>query len=107
MNKIDDLLSRKAISPTPHLDADPFLATKIAALANKETKAKAVSGISNWSFASLVTAFGVILGIYLGLGIWENGYSAQNTDIVDVFSEAFYQSGFADNLDSSLDNGDN
>ena len=107
MNKIENLLSQKAQSPTPHLQADPFLATKIAALANEKTESVLVLAGTRWSFASVVTAFGIVLGIYLGLGIWQNNASTTNSDIVDEFSEAFYQSGFADNFDSTVENGDN
>jgi len=106
MKKIEELLSQRAKSPTPHLQPDPFLATKIAARAKEKTEQLNIR-MPNWSFASIVTAFGVIMGIYLGLGIWENGAAQENTDIVDEFSEAFYQSGIADNFDSSLENGDN
>jgi len=105
MKKIEELLSQRAKSPTPHLQADPFLATKIAAQSDEKAKRLDLS-VPNWSFASIVTAFGVIMGIYLGLGIWENG-TTQDTDIVDEFSESFYQSGIADNFDTSLENGDN
>ena len=107
MNKIEKLLSEKAKSPTPHLQADPYLATKIAALTEGKDHTLKINGNPNWSFASLITAFGLILGIYLGLGIWENGTTQENIDFVDEFSEAFYQSGFADTFDSSSENGDN
>ena len=106
MNKIDELLSKRVKSPTPPLQADPFLATKIAALAEQESNSANIARIPNWSFASIITAFGLILGIYLGLGIWENGTIDQDIDIVDEFSEAIYQSGFADSFDSSTENGD-
>jgi hypothetical protein len=107
MNKIEKLLSQRTQSPTPHLQADPFLATKITTLANENTDNISVLTGTKWSFASIITAFGILMGIYLGLGIWENNTSATNNDIVDEFSEAFYQSGFADNFDSTVENGDN
>jgi len=106
MNIIEELLSKKAKSPTPHLDTDPYLATKIAALATEEISTTKIAGVPTWSFASVITALGLILGIYLGIGIQENSTIQNDLDIVDEFSQAFYQNGFADSFDSSLENGD-
>ena len=106
MTKIEKLLSKKAKSPTPHLQADPYLATKIITRADQENNRVLISTVPHWSFASVITAFGLILGVYLGLGIWENSTTQETIDIVDEFSEAIYQNGFADSFDSSTENGD-
>ena len=105
MSKIEEFLSNKAKSPAPHLQADPYLPTKIAALAEEENTLNKIAGFPNWSFASAITACAIVLGIYLGLGILQDDASQYNIDIVSEYSEAFYQDGFADNYDSALEDG--
>ncbi|KAA3614205.1 MAG: hypothetical protein D8M58_18605 [Calditrichaeota bacterium] len=104
-DKIEQLLNKKAKSPTPGLTPDPFLATRIAAIADGKKQEKAGGAlVSNWSFASVITAFAVVLGVYFGSAILDS--EVQNTD--DVFSEysqAFYQTGFAENFETTLDSG--
>ena len=75
-------------------------------MANEDNKDIRQPGRNNWSLASVATACAVVLGIYLGSGIWENSSTVESTDIVDEFSEAFYQSGFADDLNASIQKGD-
>ncbi len=103
-DNIEELLNTKAKSPAPQLTPDPFLPTRIEAL----VKAKGNSDnrfAANWSFASLITTAAIIIGIYMGAGIFESNNLQSNDDIFTEYSQAFYQSGFAESVDSNLESG--
>lgn len=102
-NKIEDILNGRAVSPTPMLQADPFLATRIAAIAKKSKgKNKNFTLLYNWSVASVVTSCAIILGVYLGSALFEE---ESNTDVISDLSGAIYQVDYIDNLDSVLEEG--
>ncbi len=105
-NKIEELLNRKAKLSIPELKPDPFLPTRIEALmeSKRQSNTEKVQ-ISNWSFASVITAFAVIIGVYIGAGISDADSLQNNDDVFNEYSQAFYQSGFTENWDSALDNG--
>ena len=105
MKNLEEFLSKKANSPTPHIQADYFLATRIAAQAEGEKEILKTNVLPGWSMASIITTLAILLGIYLGSGILESNSVESNSDIVSEYSEAFYQSGFADNYTSAIDNG--
>ncbi len=68
MNKeqLDTLLQQRAQSPTPTLQADPFLATRIRALAEKNGEASSLFAGLSWRTRSLLAAAALLLGIYVG-----------------------------------------
>ena len=104
-DKIQELLNQKAKSPAPELTPDPFLVTRIEALIDSERqKTPERSLISNWSFASVITAGAIILGIYVGAGISETDNLQINADVFNEYSQAFYQSGFVENLNNAMIN---
>jgi hypothetical protein len=95
-NKIDDLLNKRVGYPTPFIQSDPYLATKIAELAKEEHIPEIPSHKIYWSFASLITGIAVITGIFLGNNLMPE--TDQNTDFMSEYSSAFYQTDFTDNL---------
>ncbi len=102
-NKIDDILSQRAKSPTPHLQPDPFLPTRIrATVIDKNELGKISKLVYNWSVASLVTSGAILIGIYLGSGLVEEEYSS---DMITDFSSVIYQSDYTENLDSVIEDG--
>lgn len=102
-NKIEDILNQRVKSPTPKLEADPFLATRIAAIADgKGLNRRSFKGLYGWSAASLVTSCAIILGIYIGSGLFEE---QNNSEISGDLSSVIYQSDYIENLDSVFENG--
>jgi len=106
-NKLDAFLNQRAQSPAPHLEADPFLPTRIAALVNEKNNRSSGFVFPQWSLASALGTFAIILGIYIGTGISETStsYSESQTDLISEYSNAFYQSGIVDNYDNVFENG--
>ena len=102
-NKIEEVLNQRTKSPTPQLQADPFLPTRIAAMSKEASlKDKTLKGLYDWSFASVVTSCAIIIGIYLGNSLFEEEY---NNDMISDISSLIYQSDYIENLDSVLENG--
>jgi len=105
-DKIEELLNRKAASPTPKLTPDPFLSTRIEAIKKSKLQEDTDNKlISNWSFASVITACAIIVGVYIGVGIFETDNLQANDDVFNEYSQAFYQTGFVENWDNTLESG--
>ena len=62
-------------------EAAKILKTLEFSVAGKNNSIK-ITAVPNWSFASVITAFGLLVGIYLGLGIWENGTTQEDIDFL-------------------------
>ncbi|RMH62191.1 MAG: hypothetical protein D6677_10445 [Calditrichaeota bacterium] len=72
---LEQWLSQKAQSPTPVLQADPFLPTRIEALARAERH----EGLS-WTIRGVLAAAALLLGVYISADIMDNGHYANPTD---------------------------
>ncbi|MCB0281364.1 MAG: hypothetical protein H6627_06925 [Calditrichae bacterium] len=108
-DKLNELLSMKAKSPAPKLHADPFMVTRIEALAKEKSKPLPDTGglLANWSLASVLAAGAVILGIYLGNGLSSSSaVNETSTEILTEYSQAFYQSGFVEDWHNVFEDGD-
>ena len=103
IDKFEEILNRKAESPTPLLKADPFLSTRIKAMSQAATiKRKTFRLVYEWSMASLVTSCAVLFGIYLGSSLFE---AEQSVDALSDLSGSIYQQGYFENLDSVIEKG--
>lgn len=102
-NKIEEILNQRTKSPTPHLQADPFLPTRIVALSKEAGKKdKTFRGLYEWTFASLVTSCAIIIGIYIGNSLIEEDTSA---DMISDISSLVYQTDYIENLNTVLESG--
>jgi hypothetical protein len=104
-NKMDELLNKKAIMPVPDLMPDPFLATRIAASAEGSQNRKITSAVPNWSFASIIAACALVLGVYVGNVVFEEDNTQSTKDVFNEYSEAFYQSGLIESWNNSFESG--
>jgi hypothetical protein len=105
-DKIEELLNKEAISPTPELTPDLFLPTRIESIIDGKRQINPGKVlISNWSFASVITTCAIIVGIYVGSGILDTDNLQSSDDIFTEYSQAFYQSGFEKNWDDTLESG--
>lgn len=108
-DKLNELLSMQAKSPAPKLPVDPFMVTRIEALAKEKTMMVHDSGglVTNWSLASVLAAGAVILGIYLGNGLSSSSVSSEtSSEILTEYSQAFYQAGFVEDLHNVFEDGE-
>ncbi len=64
--KLDQILEQRASSPTPRLQPDPFLPTRIRALARgRGEEISPFAGLS-WTMRSMLAGAALIVGIYVG-----------------------------------------
>jgi len=108
--KMSLLLDQHDPSFLPHLEPDPFLPTRIRALAEggevveRENLRRAV-GWLRLSVASALTLVAVTTGAYLGLGLSATNGSADDSEIIAAYYDAFSQSEFASGWDDLVENG--
>jgi len=103
------VFSEKAdLSALPQLEADPFLPTRIKALAENEDREHAKRfgwqgiGAIRLAFSTLMIVFAVSLGIYLGKGLaTSQQYSESN--LVSEYYQAFNQQSYSDNWEYVLE----
>ncbi len=95
-NKLDKLLQERAQSPMPELQPQPFLATRIAALAEEQPAKNYSLPWYQWSFASLLAVVAFVAGIYLGNAL--QSPAQQSEDIWQTYSEALTPNSVADSF---------
>ena len=100
-DKLDKLLNKKVNSPLPQLDADPWLAGRIeSGKVQHQGATGLLENVGQWSFASIIAACAIILGIFIGSNI-TNG-STSSDDLFSEYSQAFYQTNFVDDLENVI-----
>lgn len=107
--ELNNLLNKRVKSPAPKLQPDPFLPTRLEALAKNENRDEVLqeSLLANWSVASILAAGAIIIGIYIGSGLTsESVTSDASNEIITEYSEAFYQSGFVDDWHNVFEDGE-
>lgn len=104
LNKINELLDKRVKSPTPPLQADPFLATKIAQIAHDKESAVTFSSRMQLSFITLIGCVAILTGIYIGSNLLTE--TQDYNDFMSEYTGALYQSDFTDNLNAVDDNGE-
>lgn len=108
--KMSAVFSEKAdLSALPQLDADPFLPTRIKALADKKDREDSDKWY-NWqgigairlAFSTLMIVFAVSLGIYLGKGLATSQQNSES-DLISEYYQAFNQQSYSDNWEYILE----
>ena len=90
-------------TPRQRLQADPFLPTRIRALAAEHSPShRSVNRALQWSFASAAFGIAVTLGILLGEGISHPRQTASEEMIVSEFATAFSQYTITDQWSSAV-----
>ncbi len=105
MNKeqLEKLLQQRASSPTPALHPDPFLATRIRALAEKNGEASSLFAGLSWRTRSVLAAAALLLGIYVGGQLSLSGTVQSDPYTDPAFSSlasALNQTALSDNLEA-------
>lgn len=87
----------------PQLTADPFLPTRIKALAAAPEKRRGRAGNFRWVWTIAMFLLAMYLGVFLGKGLAEEQRSSNATDMLSEFSEVYYPQTLADNWASILE----
>ena len=105
-SKMSILLEPSALSGNTSQEPDPSLPTRIKAMIY-ERKQRSLAGAQprwlRWSFAGGALLLALGIGIFLGKGLSARQNTAENTDFVSDYYEAFSQNGFADHWVSAFD----
>jgi len=104
-DKLDQILEARAKSPTPVLEADPFLPTRVRAWVSAEKKRL----FPGWRVSSLIGATALLIGVYIGNGVDNSVTSAQSYATTYDLSGTFYQESLSDDFNSiiaALDKGE-
>lgn len=81
----------------PVLEADPYLATRIKATAQKNTHKLRLSHWLRWVLVGAASSAAILLGVELGNGLYSATQSDTGTDVVTTsYYQAFSQTGIAD-----------
>lgn len=105
-DNLEEFLNKKATSPVPPLNVDPFLPTRIESLvAEKEHRVKYT--IRRWSLASVIAACAIVIGIYVGNDLSVTSTSQSGNDLIAEYAQAVYQTDFVDDWTNVLENGEN
>jgi predicted anti-sigma-YlaC factor YlaD len=82
----------------PHLTPDPFLPSRVRALAEERSAGRGRRSAVSWvrvSMASAMLILAAAAGIYLGSGFYANTRSGEETELAEAYYEAFSPSDFA------------
>jgi len=99
--KIEQLLAARAKSPTPHIEADPFLPTRVRALVKNSLQII----FPGWRISALVGAAALLIGVYIGNGFDDlaaQSSGSQNYASVYDLSGALYQESLSDDFKAIL-----
>ncbi len=107
-DKINQILTARAQSPTPVLQPDPFLPTRVRALVNTGKNIL----FPGWRISAIIGALALLIGIYIGNDV-DNSMIKQSgdqsfTSTYDL-SGALYQESLSDDFNSiiaTLDKGE-
>jgi len=100
-HELDKLLRARAQSPTPQLDTDPFLATRVRALVRDVP----ASLFPEWRISTLIGAAALLIGMFIGSGLEQNTTQitgSQSYTSADDISGALYQEALSDDFSSIL-----
>ncbi len=105
MNKeqLEKLLQQRALSPTPTLQPDPFLAARIRARAQKGGEELSLFAGLSWATRSMLAAAAMLLGIYVGGQLPLSGMAESDpyTDpAFSSFASAINQPTLSDDLEA-------
>lgn len=100
--RMAELLAPADPALLPQLAADPFLPTRIKALAVPE-KRRSLAGNFRWVWTTAMFLLAMYLGVFLGKGLAEAQHSSAATDMLSEFSEVYYPQTLADNWASILE----
>ncbi|MCB0303340.1 MAG: zf-HC2 domain-containing protein [Calditrichaeota bacterium] len=81
----------------PQLTADPFLPTRIKALAASPEKRLGKAGNFRWVWTTAMFLLAMYFGVFLGKGLAEEQRSSSTTELLSEFSEVYYPQTLADN----------
>lgn len=101
-------LLHRTLEPGPapqRLTADPFLPTRIRALAERPSEPKRISPVLRWSFASAAVGAAIVLGVLLGshLPNRERATPATSSDFVSEFATSIAVSDLGDRWYSAIE----
>lgn len=99
--KIEQFLAARAKSPTPHIEADPFLPTRVRALVNNSLQII----FPNWRISVLVGAAALLIGVFIGNNFDDQAtqsYGSQNYASVYDLNGALYQESLSDDFKAIL-----
>ena len=114
-------LDRPGEDDLPSLEPDPYLPTRIRALADARAlagaraRAEAVGGVpvatrrGRWvtmSAMTLMLALAITIGVRFGIELATPGEAIGETDLIEAYYEAVFQPGVSDNFDTLFENGE-
>ncbi len=96
--KVSLLVERPHPTLRPQLTPDPFLPSRVRALAEERSAGRSRRSAMGWvrvSVASAMLVLAAAAGIYLGNGFYTNTRSGEETELAEAYYEAFSPSDFA------------
>jgi len=80
----------------PELEPDPYLATRVKAIAQKKAGVFKPVKWLKWTLVGAASSIAILLGVELGNGLYTETQTDTNTEIVATYYQAFSQEGIAD-----------
>lgn len=106
---MNDLISPDAKNNLKELEPDPFLHTRIKAIADdgkKDFSSKPAISFLRLVFITLVSSLAIFLGIMLGQGLYNSkqNFNSSNS-IVSAYNQVYSQEGISDYFESIISTG--
>ena len=105
---MSDLVSPDSKTILKELEPDPFLPTRIKAIAGngvKHSGSKPAISRSRWMFITLASSLAILLGIMLGQGLYNSrqNYNSSNS-IISAYSQLYAHESLSDHFESAISN---
>ena len=104
--KMSLLLAKPESSSLPRLEPDPFLPARIKAMVREHSAPQGGRkrfGVLRASFVTMVFAIAIAAGVFLGNGLSNISQASDETDLAAAYYTTFSQAGFADDLQTIVD----
>ncbi len=80
----------------PVLEADPYLATRVKAIAQKDAHSFQRSHWFRWVLVGAASSVAILLGVELGNGLYSATQADTGTEVATTYYQAFSPTGIAD-----------
>lgn len=101
--KMSSLLEVPDKDSFPELHPDPFMATRIKAMAHKKSAGTRVKQWMKWTLVGAASSVAIFLGVELGNGLYTTTQNDYSTKIAATYYQAFNQNGIADQWKNVID----
>ena len=108
-DRMSQLLEARDPSLLPRLEPDPYLSTRVRALAEKKHSAPArgrAFALVRVLLSSMMLVVAASVGVYLGKALSVETQRTGDTEIINAYYDAFSQQGFESEWEGLFENGE-